>query len=534
MQVKKSVAVLVTSAGLVLSMLGAASAEESSGPQDEPSVPTESAPAPDEGQPEEPDVEVEPDGEDAPEGEEAEVPPSASPRSAAAALPTKTSLTPTSWTSVVQDRARGSVTVTANGKAAPGARVSVKFAGPSPRTLTVTTNSSGKASYSTPLGKGQYRLTASVIASDKYQASTSKAVRQFRQAGRRVSVMVNRGDGTIVRKGENFWIRGKVLRADGTPHKGVRVTIYRYAGSKRHTSARVRTNAQGVYTWTPPKRSKGQYRAKASNSQVSVALKVIPSSGRRTLESRRDSMSFLLGSAQGGVKTAKGHRYQSFYGGLIIETPSNTRLVRGKRTRAELHKRGGVGGSLGLPLADARCGLPEGGCLQTYQKGSTYSNPKAKQPITSAVASRRYAGDLVAVALSQVSYREPARRKSKYNRWMGDTSAGAAWCGYFTAWTAYAAGKPNSVIKRNRFAKLAAAERKRGRTSKTPAVGRLAYFGSSSKKVHHTGIVTKVTKTHIRVVEGNVTGGKGSASNRGVYHQTWPRSRVAFYADPLY
>jgi uncharacterized protein with LGFP repeats len=75
---------------------------------------------------------------------------------------------------------------------------------------------------------------------------------------------------------------------------------------------------------------------------------------------------------QDSVPMAGGGFNQPFTNALVTSSPAGTfRLVGLIRTA---HGRlGGVAGSLGYPTAEQVCGLPGGGCSQTFQNGTIYS-----------------------------------------------------------------------------------------------------------------------------------------------------------------
>ena len=349
-----------------------------------------------------------------------------------------------------------------------------------------------------------------------------------------VSIRINSGANTQVFTREKFWLRGRVYTTKGKPQAGVKVRIYRDTTKGRTRVATVRTKANGSYAWSPAKSRAGTYRAVVSKARYSAKVTVKIRTGKRTLASREKAMSFLLGSKRGGIKRAKGLTWQEYSKGYLIQRGGRTWLVR-LQVVGQVRAHGGPAGALGAPTGDITCGLPEGGCLQQFRTGAVYVNKKAKKKVTSAVGPRLGAADLVAVAKSQVGYREKSPRKSKYNKWIGRTGPRDPWCGFFVSWLAHAAGKPNAVIKAKSFPALHKAEKKRGRTTKTARVGRLAYIGYFSKgSATHVGIVSKVEGDHVWVIEGNVSAGGGMQHPRGVHLVKRHKSNVVFYADPRY
>ncbi len=434
-----------------------------------------------------------------------------------------------------QEPARGSVTVMTDGAPAAHTKVVVTVKGPRTKSVTVTTNAAGKANYAVRgLSAGRYAVTATVRPTSRFAASTAGPLAITVQAGRWVSLLVNSGFGTKVFTRENLWLRGRVLTTRGNPHARAKVTIYRDTKKGRTKVATVRTSSTGWYSWSPRDAKPGRYRAHVSSARYSAKVTVKRSTGRRTLASREQSMAFLLGARMGSVHSSGSITWREFSKATLVQRGTRTWVVR-QPALAELRSRGGPAGSLGAPTGDVRCGLPEGGCLQQFRTGAVYVNKKAKHPVTSAVSSKLGAADLLAVARSQVGYREPKPRKSKYNKWIKRTGPYDPWCGYFVSWLAHAGGKPGSIIKAKSFGALLTAERKRGRTSKTAKVGRLAYVGYFSKgTASHVGIVTKVEGDHVWTIEGNVSAGGGMKHPRGVHVVKRHKSSVVFYADPRY
>lgn len=372
------------------------------------------------------------------------------------------------------------------------------------------------------------RQVAKVAATPTRKAASSPTRKYW------VSLRLNSGNEPRVFTRENFWLRGRVFTTKGKPQANVAVRIYRDTKKGRTTVATVRTAKDGSYIWSPTNRRAGTYRAVATKVRYSPKVTVKVQTGRRTLASREKSLSFLLGGKKGALKRSGKVTWQEYGKAILIQYGTRTWVVRGAAVgRVRAH--GGPAGSLGAPTGDVRCGLPERGCLQQFRTGAVYVNSKAKHKVTSAVAPKLGAADLVAVAKSQVGYRESAPRKSKYNKWIGRTGPYDPWCGFFTSWLAYAAGKPGSVIKAKSYPALLKAERKRGRTTNTARVGRLAYIGYFRKgSPTHVGIVQKVSGSHVWVIEGNVSAGGGTKHPRGVHLVKRPKSDVVFYADPRY
>ncbi len=367
------------------------------------------------------------------------------------------------------------------------------------------------------------------------RATASTTRRKASSTGRWVSIRLNSGTDTKVYTRENFWLRGKVLTTSGKPHARAKVRIYRDTKKGRTRVGTVRASKNGWYSWSPADQRGGRYRAVVSSTRHSAKIAVRKTSGTRTLASRQKSLSFTLGAPRSGIRrVAANLTWRQYAKGMLVQRGNRTWLVKGAFAR-RFRAHGGPAGELGAPTGDVRCGLPEKACLQQFRTGAVYVNPKAKKKLTSAVAPKLGAADLVAVARSQVGYREGSPRQSKYNRWIGRTGPRDPWCGFFVSWLAHAAGKPGAVLRKKSFPSLLAAERKRGRTSDKPRIGRLAYIGYFSKgTASHVGIVSRIEGDHIWTIEGNVSSGGGMAHPRGVHLVKRHKSNVVLYADPRY
>ena len=449
---------------------------------------------------------------------------------------TRVSLVRSAGTTAPQEPVRGRVTATTTaGAPLVDAVVEVVLSGPSPRTVELRTSEAGTATYAfEKLRSGAYTVRAEVVADATHAASSTPAVPVDVQASRWVTLLVNSGYGTRVATGENFWLRGRVLTTRGAADPGATVRLYRYSGSRAVRVATLRTGSTGWFTWSPKDRRAGTYRAVVSSVRLSGKQTVRIGGGTRTLAQRETSLAWLLGAPQSTATTKAGRTWRTYARGVLVQSGTRTWVVRGTPLR-ELTARGGPGGTLGAPTGDVRCGLPEGGCLQQFRTGAIYANPKAKDTLTSAVAPTKGAADLVAVARSQLGYREPSPRKSKYNKWIGRTGPGDPWCGFFQSWLAYAAGKPGAVMRKTSFPRLRDAYRSSGRTTSKPAVGRLAFIRHSRLgTVTHVGIVSKVSDRYVWTIEGNVSAGGGNKFPRGVHEVKRTKAWVSFYADPRY
>lgn len=532
------VAAVTVAAGCVVALASPVSADETLTPEPAPQATSDAPPAVEEPQPEAPAAEESGPQESGPGARTQSVPePAAEPELA----PTTTRLTLRHGTILAGETSTSDVLVRSAAGPVAGARVTVTAKGTRTRTGSGTTDAKGRVRVGVKgFGTGDYDVTATVEPTDTTAASTSAASTLMSQKDRRVSLMINGGFDRVVRKGENFWMRGKVLRTGGKPDAGRKVTLYRVlSNGKRTKVATLRTNSYGGFTYAVPRRSTSTYRAVVSSARFSTTVQAKVTSGSRTLDQRERALSFLLGKRKGsaGIRTGGGASWIVYEKGTLVKSGSRTWVVLG-RVQTEMNRLGGPAGSLRAPTGDVRCRLPESACMQQFERGSVYVNSKAKKKVTSAVvpaSAPRGAGDLLAVARSQVGYREPAPRKSKYSKWIKRTGPNDPWCGFFQSWLAHAAGKPGAVPKATSFPALLKADRARKRTSGTPRVGRLAYVeylwrGTPS----HVGIVHKVSSSHVWLVEGNVSAGGRQKHPRGIHVVKRPRSQIGFYSDPRY
>lgn len=347
----------------------------------------------------------------------------------------------------------------------------------------------------------------------------------------RVTLSINSaGKDAVYAGGEKLWVRGQVRDKANKPVPHEKVTLYSYVGGKRKTLAHPTSNANGTFTYSGRPAKTMQFRA-TYGDLVSPKVTAKRITQARTLGAREKELEFLLGAAKQAPQAFGSGIYRKYAHGTLVQTGSRTWLVRGE-ILTEYLRRDGVKGKLGVPQADEKCRLMEGACLQRFSKGTVYTNKHAKDRTTSAVATGP-AADLVATALSQVGYREPSPRKSKYNKWIHRTGVSDAWCGYFAAWVSVASGHGSAVVKAKTFAGMVSAEKKRHRLKKSPAIGRLAYIDYfRNGKPTHVGIVYKFSSKHIWTIEGNVSAGGGSQQPRGVHKVMRSRSRVVTYASP--
>lgn len=163
-------------------------------------------------------------------------------------------------------------------------------------------------------------------------------------------------------------------------------------------------------------------------------------------------------------------------------------------------------------------------------------------PYTPAEAANR----LIAVATSQIGYREGKTSSGSYNNdtvfgaWYGPGFNYAAWCASFVSWCAAKAAIPAAVIPKHAYTPTGwnwfAA---RNLDVATPRRGDIMYVygpvsGEKNSRVHHVGIVENVLPGgYIQTIEGN-TNTTGSASGNGVYRLKRKVSSKLRFARPAY
>jgi len=355
------------------------------------------------------------------------------------------------------------------------------------------------------------------------------------------------------RKGEAVRLHG-VVRRDGERARGVKVVLRARSGSAKASKVTtLRTNAKGKFvTWLRPTKDV-VYTARAAGTE-SAPLRLDRTVGDRTIEDRAVALGAYLGAARSGVgelartelkrlRTPRiaSVRYRDHAQGMLVQVvkdsgKTRTWLVRGKILSA-YRTAGGPDGAYGVPVADARCGLMERGCLQRFTGGALYE--KKSQRKASGQRGRTKATELLAVARSQLSYRS-SRLSSKYNAWTG--SVGQPWCAAFQSWVASAAGSPRAIPKFARLHQLAPYARKKmttftdGSSKHKVTRGTLAFFdfrnGGKGPEPSHVGMVIRATRSTVVTLEGNASRSARFTASRGVFIHERPRSSVVFYAYP--
>lgn len=350
-------------------------------------------------------------------------------------------------------------------------------------------------------------------------------------AGSKISLVMNSGTEAKVVPGETIFLRGTARQPNNRGHARKTVSLYRVSGGTRKL-ATTTTDKAGRYTFELRPRSTATYRVKLSRTWSNKLT--VKKASRHSLAEREKSLRVIIGKPKSRTHSAGGVTYRTYDKGMLISKAGRTWMVRAG-VYPEYRRTGMTKSAVGLPVADTRCRLTENACIQMFAKGAVYANSKARDKAVSATSGSRNRAALAAVALSQKGYTERGYRQSKYNKWMGRTDVGSAWCAYFTAWTSHAAGLGQAVTKRSSFDATWAAEKKRKRLRSTPLVGRVGYISTNGTgRAHHAGIVVKYDRTHVWFMEGNVDSRGSIGHPRGVFMIKRPKSQVVSYAEPKF
>ena len=148
------------------------------------------------------------------------------------------------------------------------------------------------------------------------------------------------------------------------------------------------------------------------------------------------------------------------------------------------------------------------------------------------------ADSLIAVAATQVGYRENGDGTSKYGIWYG-LPAGE-WCAMFVSWCAEQAGLLGTVIPshsytpegRTWFARM-------GRWHDSQAGiarGDIVYFDfpKGFNRIEHVGIVESVTGSIVNTIEGNTSTTTGSQTTGGTVARKSRSAYIVGYGRPAY
>ena len=176
------------------------------------------------------------------------------------------------------------------------------------------------------------------------------------------------------------------------------------------------------------------------------------------------------------------------------------------------------------------------------------------------------ASKLVAIAKEEIGYLEKSsnsnldsktgnagsKNYTKYARdlynagyYQGNKN-GYEWCEVFNDWCHWIASGKDAKLAQEVIYQTglygagctwsAMCYRNAGRFFSAPKVGDQAYFGAVGNE-YHTGIVSKVTDTHVYIIEGNTSGASGVVANGGgVCEKSYPigYAKIAGYGRPNY
>jgi len=367
-------------------------------------------------------------------------------------------------------------------------------------------------------------------------------------------VITSKVSAPTFRLGEGLFFTGHVKKGGkAVPRTTVQLVRVSGSGAKLLVTSG-RTSATGGFSIpaTPDASARYYVRTSGSTAVRGKDLPVKRTSAAQSLENRAQLLGARLGDATSAVKrlssgkvakvgdtTVSSVRYRAYAKGTLVEVvragTKRTWLVPGK-IRTRYTATGGATGTFGVPRKDAKCVVLESGCVQQFSKVTAYQNATKSTASYQAGSSRR--AEYLAAARSQVGYKEPSWRGSKYNTWIG---ANEAWCGTFQAWVAAASGNASAVPARATFPVFVAAVKKRLTTfsprSKThkPHAGTLVFFdfrNASPKKASHVGVLIGRSGGTVTVIEGNASSGSHFTDKRGVYIHERPASKILFYAEP--
>ncbi|MFC0682070.1 CHAP domain-containing protein [Lysobacter korlensis] len=309
--------------------------------------------------------------------------------------------------------------------------------------------------------------------------------------------------------GQSVVTYGYLKSSSGKPLGSKTVYVQRLTGSTWKSIATTKTTATGHYRLYIREPGGFQLRtyAKAYNGDAGVVSKTIALtriSGTQTLEQRYEQLKPWLKEPIASTKTGTSYgvpiRWRSYANGALVEGGGRVYVVTGAVLKGYLST-GGTTGKLGRPISDADCYMTTDKCIQPFARGAVYYNAQSVTARKTHIAYGTGVGaEIVAAAMSQVGYREPAWQTNKYTAWNGLKTA---WCGVFQSYNSAATKNGEAIPQVNTFEKLVAEVKRRGVTN-TPRVGALIFIDFGSGNVTHTGIVTKVySDGSMQTIEGN-------------------------------
>jgi hypothetical protein len=149
------------------------------------------------------------------------------------------------------------------------------------------------------------------------------------------------------------------------------------------------------------------------------------------------------------------------------------------------------------------------------------------------IAHRGTAAAMIAVATSQVGYREGSNNDTAFGRWYGMNHA--AWCAIYISWAAALSGN-GAVIPKHAWTPAGADWfRDRGRWGTKPRVGAIAYYYNPGMgRIAHVELVVRVYDDGSWLACGGNTNNTGSRSGNGVYLLRRATTRGGGFGYPAY
>jgi hypothetical protein len=323
-----------------------------------------------------------------------------------------------------------------------------------------------------------------------------------------------------VRPGERVRLTG--LAKDGnTVLAGATVTIQRRSDEQWRSITTAVAGDGGAYTaftWVDTRATVRAIVRQAGRVLIGGETTIAVGAVKRSMAQRAAELRSVYGrggttrtltarerSRAGASDTAR-VSYQHLGASVMLVEVAGRSTAKTWLVKGAIQKRyiatGGPTGAFGVPLQDPRCGLPDGGCLQTFAHGTLYSRPGE----TSATRLTGARGDIVAVLLTQVGYTQRGshsgtRIPTKFQEWAG---SGAAWCSIFLAWGANRAGHDDIIPAHRHFRDYRATLRSDIRRLRTPKAGALVIM-DGGEVLGHAAIVESVDRAarRITIIHGN-------------------------------
>ena len=423
-------------------------------------------------------------------------------------------------------KAGASATITFSSDGAESGQGTVWYrTGPTWVTSSITftiTNGVGTATW-VPATSRAYRIETTFGATSP-EFSISKEDPQRRAATMKTSA-------TDYVSGEMVWLRGYAYKAGAAYAKAtVLIEGRAVSGTAWSTVSTVSTTSAGYYSYRMVATSGHIYRARIINTWAysgPVGMTALSESSDRTLERRAIDLAWVTGSATGAITAISGSylpagvtsaRYRDYTRGTLLEVTTGSTVRTWylyDRINDYYIQTGRWKGKLGMPMRDMKCALMEGACVQRFTAGALYQNSKGVYVAYGPGVEM----EIVATAISQAGYEEPAWRKNKFNTWVGGNSA---WCSVFVSWSGAASGNAALIPKHKTYAGYVADLKAAGRLhySGIPPIGAAVLYDWGTGTPTHSGLVrSHPGNDRIATIEGNTTSGSGDPQ-RGVWLRT--------------